>query len=83
MNALCATEHQAFYALFPVMCCWRRIPLRSQGLVAMLQRITVGDHNDRRKAIRPSSSRYDWSGAGSSESKSVIAFAFLWRSISA
>ena len=65
------------------MRCCRRIPLRYQGGAEIQQRITVGDQNDCRKAIRPSSSRYDGSGAGSSESKSMIAFAFLWRSISA
>ena len=83
VNALCATAHKAFYALFPVMRCCRRIPLRYQGGAEIQQRITVGDQNDCRKAIRSSSSRYDGSGAGSSESKSMIAFAFLWRSISA
>ena len=83
VNAICATAHKAFYVLFVVMRCRSPISLRNQGWAVFLQRITDCVYSDRRYAMSPLLSRYDLLGAGSSESKSATAFAFLSRSISA
>ena len=72
-----------FYVLFVVMRCRSPISLRNQGRAVFLQRITDCVYSDRRYAMSPLLSRYDLLGAGSSESKSATAFAFLSRSISA
>ena len=83
VNAICATAHIAFYGLFPVMRCTSPIPLWNRGQAAFPQRITDCVYSDCRYAISPRLSRYDLLRAGSAESKSATAFAFLSMSISA
>ena len=73
----------AFYGLFPVMRCTSPIPLWNRGQAAFPQRITDCVYSDCRYAISPRLSRYDLLRAGSAESKSATAFAFLSMSISA
>ena len=73
----------AFYGLFPVMRCTSPIPLWNRGQGAFPQRITDCVYSDCRYAMSPRLSRYDVLRAGSAESKSATAFAFLSMSISA
>ena len=83
VNAICAVAHIAFYGLFPVMRCTSPIPLWNRGQAAFPQRITDCVYSDCRYAMSPRFLRYDLFRAGSAESKSATAFAFLSMSISA